>query len=151
MTKLELKEGNVGNCWKCGKQIFVRMTKGNDKYPQKLQRQELIVNTNPPQYQSHYTFNRETNETSCRGVVVTNADQEVLKAGGQIITEPPKVRELDMNDLTVKAYQKRFDFDMADFEMYEIMIYKKYGDKINPAKVGMIIKFLEERQRDRAK
>lgn len=157
MSRLEMKEGNTGPCWKCGKQLFVRMTKGSDKYPAKLQRQEHIEGTNPPEYQSHYQFNKETNETSCRGVLPLQTDenqQKIENVGVSKYNSIPDtvypVKELDVNDLTVKAFQKHFDSDTTDFDMYEAMTWKKYGKNINPAKVGLIIKFLEERRKERA-
>lgn len=61
------------------------------------------------------------------------------------------IKYIDMNDLTVKSHQKHFDSDITDFEMYEAMIYKRFGANVNPAKVGLVIKFLEGRRIERLK
>lgn len=151
MTRLELKEGNVGECWKCGKQIFAKMTKGTEKYPSKLQWQEAIEGKNPPEYQSHYQYDFKTKETSCRGEKTGELKTADVKEQTHFgVGEQYKVKELDMNDLAVKAHLRHFEADMTDFEMYETFIFNRYGN-INPAKAGMIIKFLEERRKERLK
>lgn len=142
MQRLEKKEGNIGPCWKCGKQIFCRMTVSSDKYPSKLQWQEHIEGTNPPTYQSHYMFDIKTNESSCRG------QDELPPQNQQLPIEPKsvevrKVTELDqkVEAKLEKEYHDRGLLKAAGFRGIELL-GKELGIN-NGAVLGLLFKAVD--------
>lgn len=144
MPRLEMKEGNTGPCWKCGKQLFVRMTKGSDKYPPKLQRQEHIDGTNPPSYQSHYQFNKETNETSCRGQPIISDDPNQ----SQIVSDTiPVIKELSEIDKKVSAAIEKESYERTTLKIAKLRGVEKackdYGIT-NGATIGIIFNSVDK-------
>ena len=59
MAKLDKKEGNTGQCPSCNRDIVCRMTDGSEKYPAKLQWQNVDGT-------AHYSFDFKTKTTDCK-------------------------------------------------------------------------------------
>ena len=127
----------------CGTELYFsdnHVSKSGKKIPLEVQyavddpKHEKPLFTNKDHQCPNSTYNKDS-KTTAPSSIATFPDVSVVK-------------EFDFADATVKAHYSKFDSDMLDFEMMESFITKRYG-QINPAKAGMIIKFLEERRRER--
>ena len=133
MTKLNKVEGAKEQCPSCSQTIFCKLTKGSEKYPAKLQWQDVDGS-------AHYSFDFATKSTSCKSAAPKS--------------DTPKSDTITMPDATGtdKAVLERM---MADAEIIARQKIAKYiGVKkactesgiSTPAMIGMLFNAVDKEE-----